>query len=160
MRECGLGETIVFVQCSMTWPYFDLDSKIVRRYFGHYKFFAHFLTKCEQFCPEMHWIFSSVSLNSEPPPTFVWTHPRLGDLSSNEDFTVLHEEYQGGSTTTLVIHHAKNSDKGTYSLTAENRNGKEKVDLDLIVLDTLPDGECDLFLHANKMCSCSLSYTG
>ena len=50
----------------------------------------------------------------EPPPTFTWTHPQLGDLSSNEDFSVLHEEYQGGSTTTLVIHHAKDSDKGTY----------------------------------------------
>jgi len=93
-------------------------------------------------------------------PTFTWTHPQLGDLSSNEDFSVLHEEYQGGSTTTLVIHHAKDSDKGTYSLTAENRNGKETVDLDLIVLNTLPDCECNLFLHADKGCSCSISYTG
>ena len=84
----------------------------------------------------------------------------MGDLSSNEDFTVLHEEYQGGSTTTLVIHHAKNSDGGTYSLTAENRNGKEKVDLDLIVLDTLPDCDCDMYKRADKMCTCSHSYTG
>ena len=97
---------------------------------------------------------------SEPPPTFIWTHPHLGDLSSNEDFTVLHEEYQGGSTTTLVIHHAKNADAGTYSLTAENRNGKEKVDLDLIVLDTLPDCDCDMYKRADKMCTCSHSYTG
>ena len=96
----------------------------------------------------------------EPPPTFTWTHPQLGDLSSNEDFSVLHEEYQGGSTTTLVIHHAKDSDKGTYSLTAENRNGKETVDLDLIVLNTLPDCDCNLFLHADKGCSCPISYTG
>jgi len=101
-----------------------------------------------------------IKCRGEPPPTFVWTHPHLGDLSSNEDFTVLHEEYQGGSTTTLVIHHAKNSDAGTYSLSAENRNGKEKVDLDLIVLDTLPDHDCQLYLKANKMCTCMLSYTG
>lgn len=101
-----------------------------------------------------------IKCKGEPPPTFTWTHPQLGDLSSNEDFSVLHEEYQGGSTTTLVIHHAKDSDKGTYSLTAENRNGKETVDLDLIVLNTLPDCECNLFLHADKMCSCSISYTG
>ena len=33
-----------------------------------------------------------------------------------------------------------------YSLTAENRNGKETVDLDLIVLNTLPDCDCNLFL--------------
>ena len=97
---------------------------------------------------------------AEPPPTFKWTHPQLGDLSTNEDFAILHEEYQGGSTTTLVIHHAKTSDAGTYSLTAENRNGVEKVDLDLIVLDTLPDCECNLFLHLETQCSCMLSYTG
>ena len=96
----------------------------------------------------------------EPPPTFTWTHPHLGDLSSNEDFSVLHEEYQGGSTTTLVIHHAKDSDRGTYSLTAENRNGKETVDLDLIVLATLPDCDCDMFQRADNMCTCSHSYTG
>ena len=114
------------------------------------------------FCPQLlmpwqQWLFL---YNSEPPPTFTWTHPHLGDLSSNEEFTVPHEEYQGGSTTTLVIHHAKNSDAGTYSLTAENRNGKEKVDLDLIVLDTLPDHDCQLYLKANKLCTCMLSYTG
>ena len=43
----------------------------------------------------------------EPPPTFTWTHPVHGDMSSNEDYLVLHEEYQGGSTTTLVVNHAK-----------------------------------------------------
>jgi hypothetical protein len=40
------------------------------------------------------------------------------------------------------------------------RNGREKVDLDLIVLDTLPDCECSMFRTANKMCSCTHSYTG
>ena len=43
----------------------------------------------------------------EPPPTFTWTHPVHGDMSSNEEYLVLHEEYQGGSTTTLVVNHAK-----------------------------------------------------
>ena len=96
----------------------------------------------------------------EPPPTFIWTHPHLGELQTNEEFTILHEEYQGGSTTTLVIHHAKNSDAGTYSLQADNRNGTEKVDLDLIVLDALPDCECLMYKTADKMCTCSHSYTG
>jgi hypothetical protein len=73
---------------------------------------------------------------------------------------VLHEEYQGGSTTTLVVNHAKNSDNGTYTLKAENRNGVEKVDLDLIVLDTLPDCECDMFNNKDLKCTCTHSYTG
>ena len=84
----------------------------------------------------------------------------MGVIEPNEDFNVLYEEYQGGSTTTLLIHHAKTSDAGTYTLEAENRNGKEKVDLDLIVLDTLPDCDCDMYLRADKMCTCSHSYTG
>jgi len=73
---------------------------------------------------------------------------------------VLHEEYQGGATTTLVIHHAKVEDAGTYSLQATNRNGTEKVDLDLIVLDTLPDCECLLLKVLKQNCSCQHSYTG
>ena len=52
---------------------------------------------------------------------FTWTHPVHGDLSSCEAFTVMTEEYQGGATTTLVIHHAEDSDRGTYTLKAENR---------------------------------------
>ena len=86
------------------------------------------------------------------------------------------EEYQGGATTTLVIHHAEESDKGTYTLKAENRffyiqrlpriqsvfpprNGSEKVDLDLIVLDK-DHHDCDMYAHGNKQCSCTHSYTG
>lgn len=101
-----------------------------------------------------------IKCKGEPPPTFTWTHPVHGDLKTNEDYLVLHEEYQGGSTTTLVVNHAKNSDNGTYQLKAENRNGVEKVDLDLIVLDTLPDCECDMFNTADKTCTCTHSYTG
>ena len=44
---------------------------------------------------------------TEPPPTFVWTHPVHGDITKNsENYMVLYEEYQGGATTTLVINHA------------------------------------------------------
>ena len=45
-----------------------------------------------------------------------------GELSDCQDFTVRTDEYQGGAITTLVIHHAKNEDRGTYSLQAENRS--------------------------------------
>merc|ERR1712098_650572 len=91
---------------------------------------------------------------------FTWVHPVHGELSSNENFTVMTEEYQGGATTTLVINHAKPEDKGTYTLQAENRNGKEKVDLDLTVLDHLPDCECNLYKGVDKDCICQHSYTG
>merc|ERR1712241_1503203 len=101
-----------------------------------------------------------IKCRGEPPPTFIWTHPRLGDLSSNEEFTVQREEYQGGSvTTTLVINHAQMDDNGTYQLKAENRNGKEKVDLDLIVLDQ-DHHDCAFYATGNKQCSCQHSYTG
>jgi len=101
-----------------------------------------------------------IKCRGEPPPTFVWTHPVHGELKSHDDYSILHDEYQGGSTTTLVIRHAKSSDAGTYSLEAINRNGREKVELDLIVLDTLPECECLMFKTADKMCSCTHSYTG
>merc|ERR1711963_596319 len=103
-----------------------------------------------------------IKCRGEPPPTFVWTHPKNGEISAtgSDEFAILHEEYQGGSTTTLVIHHAKMNDAGTYSLQATNRNGTEKVDLDLIVLDTLPDCECLLFKEGKLNCSCLISYTG
>merc|ERR1711962_1531751 len=108
--------------------------------------------------------FWKINCQGEPPPTFIWTHPKHGELKGNtEEFSVLHEEYQGGSTTTLVIHHAKTEDAGTYSLQATNRNGTEKVDLDLIVLDTLPDCECMMYKEGQPRhpnCSCQHSYTG
>lgn len=83
-----------------------------------------------------------------------------GELSSNNDFTVHTEEFQGGAITTMVVHHAKKEDNGTYQLQAENRNGKEKIDLDLIVLDNLPECDCEMYRQGDKLCSCQHSYTG
>jgi len=104
--------------------------------------------------------FWQIKCRGEPPPTFVWTHPLHGELKTSDDFSILHEEYQGGSTTTLVINHAKMEDAGTYSLEAKNRNGVEKVDLDLIVLDTLPECECQMYKKGDQNCICTHSYTG
>jgi len=101
-----------------------------------------------------------IRCRGEPPPVFTWVHPVHGELSSNEEFTVMTEEYQGGATTTLIINHAKPEDKGTYTLQAENRNGKEKVDLDLIVLDHLPECDCDMYKKGDQHCICQHSYTG
>jgi len=103
--------------------------------------------------------FWQIRCKGEPPPVFTWTHPVHGVITSCESYTVMTEEYQGGSTTTLVVHHAAEDDRGTYTLTAENRNGKEKVDLDLIVLDK-DHHDCDMYARGNKQCSCTHSYTG
>ncbi len=81
-------------------------------------------------------------------------------MSSGERWSILFEEWQGGSTTTLVINKVRMEDMGTFSLEATNRNGKEKVDLDLIVLDTLPECDCFFFLKGDKTCTCPISYTG
>jgi len=105
-------------------------------------------------------VFWQIKCRGEPPPKFTWVHPVHGELSSNEHFTVLTEDYQGGATTTLAVHHAVTEDAGTYSLKAENRNGVEKVDLDLIVLDHLPECDCNLYKKGDKQCICQHSYTG
>ena len=66
--------------------------------------------------------FWQIRCRGEPPPVFTWWHPVHGELTtSNQDFTVRTDEYQGGAITTLVIHHAKMEDNGTYQLQAENR---------------------------------------
>ena len=67
-------------------------------------------------------------------------------------------------------------DAGTYTLRGENRNGSDKVkkfktfiiistmimivkvDLDLVVLDTAPDCECELLKSGNLECRCSQSF--
>ena len=66
--------------------------------------------------------FWQIKCRGEPPPVFTWWHPVHGELSDCPEFTVRTDEYQGGAITTLVIHHAKNEDRGTYSLQAENRS--------------------------------------
>ena len=50
-------------------------------------------------------------------------------------------------------------DNGTYQLKAENRNGVEKVDLDLIVLDS-DHHDCAMFKDGDMQCTCTLSYNG
>ena len=68
------------------------------------------------------------------------------------------EEYQGGSTAILQIFKTQMQDAGTYTLRGENRNGSDKVDLDLVVLDTSHDIECEMLKNANLECRCSQSF--
>lgn len=50
------------------------------------------------------------------------------------------------------------SDAGTYTLVAENRNGTDKVPMDLIVLDPMNDCDCDMFKNADLECHCSSGF--
>ncbi len=49
-------------------------------------------------------------------------------------------------------------DAGTYRLRADNRNGSDSVDLDLIVLDPMNDCNCDMLKNLNMECACSLGF--
>ncbi len=50
------------------------------------------------------------------------------------------------------------NDAGTYTLVAENRNGTDKVDLDLIVLNPMTDCDCDMFKSGSLECFCSSGF--
>jgi hypothetical protein len=54
-----------------------------------------------------------------------------------------------------VLGRTQMSDAGTYSLVAENRNGQDSVDLDLIVLDEVHANDCDMFLNGSLECTCN-----
>ena len=93
----------------------------------------------------------------QPPPTFSWWKDGK-QIVSNDEFQVENEEYQGGSTAILQIFKTQMHDAGTYTLRGENRNGSDKVDLDLVVLDTSHDIECEMLKNANLECRCSQSF--
>ena len=62
-----------------------------------------------------------IRCKGEPPPEFTWVHPQEGVMRTCDRWSVLCEEYQGGSTTTLVINKVRMEDAGTFSLEAVNR---------------------------------------
>ena len=98
-----------------------------------------------------------INVKGEPPPTFSWWKDGK-QIVSNDEFQVECEEYQGGSTAILQIFKTRMQDAGTYTLRGENRNGSDKVDLDLVVLDTSHDIECEMLKNANLECRCSQSF--
>ena len=62
------------------------------------------------------------------------------------------------SVVILQIVRSQMTDAGKYSLLAENKNGSDRVDLDLIVIDEVPVCDCDMFLNGNLECSCTIRY--
>jgi len=98
-----------------------------------------------------------INVKGEPPPTFTWWKDGK-QIVNNEEFQVECEEYQGGATAILQIFKTQLQDAGTYTLRGENRNGSDKIDLDLVVLETGHDLECDMLKSANLECRCSQSF--
>ena len=62
------------------------------------------------------------------------------------------------SVVILQILRSQMTDAGKYSLLAENKNGSDRVDLDLIVIDEVPVCDCDMFLNGNLECGCHIRF--
>ncbi|XP_023324296.1 twitchin isoform X2 [Eurytemora carolleeae] len=98
-----------------------------------------------------------INVKGEPPPTFLWKKEGK-EITSDEKYQVETIEYQGGSTAVLQILKTQLTDAGTYSLQAFNRNGTDKVELDLIVLESQHDNDCDMFRTGSLECNCTSSF--
>ena len=93
-----------------------------------------------------------ITVKGEPPPVFTWTKGGQ-KLENNELMEVGREVYQGSAVATLQILRTQMEDAGTYTLKAANRNGEAQVELDLLVIDTVPECDCDLF-KSGSPCQC------
>ncbi|CAG2053028.1 unnamed protein product, partial [Timema podura] len=71
-----------------------------------------------------------VKVSGEPPPTTKWLI-RGKEVKSSDRVKVHHTEYN----TKLNVRMATRAESGTYTITAENVNGKDTAEVDVIVLD-------------------------
>nr|CAD7424747.1 unnamed protein product [Timema monikensis] len=71
-----------------------------------------------------------VKVSGEPPPTTKWLI-RGKEVKSSDRVKVHHTEYN----TKLNVRMATRAESGTYTITAENINGKDTAEVDVIVLD-------------------------
>uniref|UniRef100_T1GCH3 Twitchin n=1 Tax=Megaselia scalaris TaxID=36166 RepID=T1GCH3_MEGSC len=71
-----------------------------------------------------------VKVSGEPAPTTKWLLKNK-EVTGNDHVKVIHEPYN----TKLIVKNADRSDSGTYTITAENVNGEDKVEVKVIVLD-------------------------
>lgn len=98
-----------------------------------------------------------IKVKGEPPPTFKWFKDGH-QIHHSPEFVIERKEFQGGAVAMLTISRTQMSDAGTYTLVAENRNGTDKVPMDLIVLDPMNDCDCDMFKNADLECHCSSGF--
>ncbi|KAF0299363.1 Twitchin [Amphibalanus amphitrite] len=71
-----------------------------------------------------------VNVAGEPPPEKRWTLARK-TVSPSDRIRITPSDYN----IKLQVRNAHRSDSGTYTLTAENENGKDTADVEVIVLD-------------------------
>eukprot|EP00095_Tigriopus_kingsejongensis_P009301 maker-scaffold175_size286436-snap-gene-1.53 protein:Tk09301 transcript:maker-scaffold175_size286436-snap-gene-1.53-mRNA-1 annotation:"low quality protein: twitchin-like" len=98
-----------------------------------------------------------IKVKGEPPPQFSW-YKNGNKLINSDEFVIATDEYQGGATAMLQVFRSQMHDAGTYTLVAENRNGSDKIDLDLVVLAQMDDGDCNMFKHGMRGCTCSAGF--
>ena len=98
-----------------------------------------------------------IKCKGEPPPTFSWYKDgKL--LADSPEIKIETDQSQGSATAMMQVVKSQMDDAGCYTLVAENRNGKDTVDLDLIVLDLMQDCDCQMFKSGTLGCACSKSF--
>ena len=102
-----------------------------------------------------------IKVKGEPAPTFSWL--KEGQKIVSSETTLLHvgehpDPAEQSSIVTLQIPRTQMTDAGKFSLYAENKNGSDHIDIDLIVIDDVPVCECDMFLNGSLECSCNNRY--
>jgi len=102
-----------------------------------------------------------IKVRGEPRATFSWLKEGQ-KLSSSEGIVMTVSEHpdpaEQSSVVMLQIVRSQMADAGKYSLLAENKNGSDRVDLDLIVIDEVPVCDCDMFLNGNLECGCHIRF--
>jgi len=99
-----------------------------------------------------------IKVKGEPAPIFSWF--KDGQKIVESDMVKLHigehpDPAEQSSVVTLQLLRTQLSDAGKFTLMAENINGSDHVDIDLIVLDDVPVCECDMFLNGSLECTCN-----
>jgi len=92
-----------------------------------------------------------VDVKGEPSPALTWRFKNI-ELNSNEQIQIDNIEYN----TILAITETKRNNSGIYSLKAENINGFDEADVEVIVLDkpSSPEGPlevCDVHREGCKL---------
>lgn len=97
-----------------------------------------------------------IKVKGEPAPTFYWRkNGQKLEPADGLTLSVSSNPEEQSSVATLQILRTQLPDAGTYSLVAENRNGVDQVDLDLVVLDEVHANDCDMFLNGVLECTCN-----
>jgi len=102
-----------------------------------------------------------IKVKGEPAPTFSWfkdDHKVVASEAIMMYVTEHPDSAEQSSIVTLQIPRTQMTDAGKFSLFAENSNGSDHIDIDLIVIDDVPVCDCDMFLNGSLECTCNNRY--